>query len=52
MGYKGRSLVFLGLSFKGGTDDLRSSPIVEVIESMLGKGFNIKIYDQHVSLAR
>ena len=52
VGYKGRSLGFLGLSFKGGTDDLRSSPIVEVIESMLGKGFNIKIYDQHVSLAR
>lgn len=50
--YKGRSLGFMGLSFKGGTDDLRSSPIVEVIESMLGKGFNIKIYDQHVSLAK
>lgn len=50
--YKGRSLGFLGLSFKGGTDDLRSSPIVEVIESMLGKGFGIKIHDQHVSLAR
>lgn len=50
--YKGRSLGFLGLSFKGGTDDLRSSPIVEVIESMLGKGFNIKIHDQHVSLAK
>lgn len=50
--YKGRSLGFLGLSFKGGTDDLRSSPIVEVIESMLGKGFSITIHDQHVSLAR
>jgi len=52
IGYKGRSLGFLGLSFKGGTDDLRSSPIVEVIETMLGKGFNIKIYDRHVSLAQ
>lgn len=50
--YKGRSLGFLGLSFKGGTDDLRSSPIVEVIEAMLGKGFDIKIYDQHVSIAK
>jgi GDP-mannose 6-dehydrogenase len=50
--YKGCSLGFLGLSFKGGTDDLRSSPIVEVIETMLGKGFDIRIYDQHVSLAR
>lgn len=52
MSYKGRSLGFLGLSFKGGTDDLRSSPIVDVIETMLGKGFTIRIHDQHVSLAR
>ena len=52
LSYKGRSLGFLGLSFKGGTDDLRSSPIVEVIETMLGKGFSIKICDRHVSLAR
>lgn len=50
--YKGRSLGFLGLSFKGGTDDLRESPIVEVIEAMLGKGYRVKIYDRHVSLAR
>ena len=50
--YKGRSLGFLGLSFKGGTDDLRSSPIVEVIEAMLGKGFSIQIHDQHVLLAK
>lgn len=52
MTHKGRSLGFLGLSFKGGTDDLRSSPIVDVIEALLGKGFEIKIYDQHVSLAK
>jgi GDP-mannose 6-dehydrogenase len=50
--YKGRTLGFLGLSFKHGTDDLRESPIVEVIETMLGKGFGIKIYDQYVSIAR
>ena len=50
--HKGKSLGFLGLSFKGGTDDLRESPIVEVIESMIGKGFQIKIYDRHVSLAK
>ncbi len=52
LNFKGKSLGFLGLSFKGGTDDLRSSPIVEVIETVLGKGFNVKIYDPHVSLAR
>jgi GDP-mannose 6-dehydrogenase len=51
-GFKGRSLGFLGLSFKHGTDDLRESPLVELIETMLGKGFTIKIYDRYVSIAR
>ena len=50
--YKGRSLGFLGLSFKHGTDDLRESPILEVIETMIGKGFCIAIYDEFVSIAR
>jgi GDP-mannose 6-dehydrogenase len=49
--YKGRSLGFLGLSFKHGTDDLRESPILEVIETMLGKGFRVGIYDDFVSIA-
>jgi GDP-mannose 6-dehydrogenase len=52
MEYKGRTIGFLGLSFKGGTDDLRESPIVEVIEAMIGKGFAVRIYDRHVSLAK
>ncbi|MCK7489991.1 MAG: UDP binding domain-containing protein [Anaerotruncus sp.] len=42
----------MGLSFKGGTDDLRESPIVDVIEALLGKGFEIRIYDKYVSIAR
>jgi GDP-mannose 6-dehydrogenase len=50
--YKGRSLGFLGLSFKHGTDDLRESPVLEVIEAMIGKGFRVKIYDEFVSIAR
>jgi len=50
--YKGKKLGFIGLSFKGGTDDLRESPIIEVVETLLGKGFDIKIYDRFVSLAR
>ena len=52
MEYKGRKLGFCGLSFKGGTDDLRESPLVEVVETMLGKGFNIKIFDRNVSIAK
>ncbi len=50
--YKGRSLGFLGLSFKHGTDDMRESPILEVIETMIGKGFQVEIYDEFVSIAR
>jgi GDP-mannose 6-dehydrogenase len=52
MEFKGRRLGFLGMSFKGGTDDLRESPIVELIESLIGKGCEVRIYDRHVSLAR
>jgi len=50
--YKGRSLGFLGLSFKNGTDDLRESPILDVIETMIGKGYRVGIYDEFVSIAR
>jgi GDP-mannose 6-dehydrogenase len=52
MSYKGRQLGFLGLSFKHGTDDLRESPILEVIETMIGKGFGVSIYDEYVSIAQ
>lgn len=50
--FKGKRLGFLGLSFKGGTDDLRESPMVELIETMLGKGFAVRIFDRHVSLGK
>ena len=46
-----RRIGILGFSFKTGTDDLRESPMIEVIERLIGKGYDLRLYDKNVRMA-
>ncbi|MFN0161172.1 MAG: nucleotide sugar dehydrogenase [Burkholderiales bacterium] len=47
-----RKIALFGLAFKPGTDDMRDSPLVLLAERLLGKGFDISIFDRNVKLSR
>jgi GDP-mannose 6-dehydrogenase len=47
-----RRIAFLGVSFKAGTDDLRESPQITLAERLIGKGYDLRVFDRSVHLAR
>ena len=47
-----RRVGVVGLAFKPGTDDLRESPMVALVETLIGKGLDVRIFDPNVALAR
>jgi len=50
--FQSKKVGIIGLAFKKGTDDLRYSPAVALIEKLIGKGYDVKIYDKNVVLSK
>lgn len=48
-GYKVKKVAFWGISFKDNTDDLRNSPVIIVIEQLLGKGYEVVLFDEYIN---
>ena len=49
---KGRTIGVWGLAFKAETDDVRESPLLEVVETLIGKGYDLRIYDPSLDPSR
>jgi len=52
VGFQKKRIGFVGMSFKPDSDDLRESPLVAIVETLLGKGYTVHVHDQHVSMNR
>lgn len=50
--HRKRRVGVVGLAFKPGTDDLRESPMVSLVEALIGKGLDVRIFDPNIAIAR
>jgi len=50
--FQSKKVGIIGLAFKKGTDDLRYSPAVELVEKLTGKGYSVKIFDKNVVISK